>query len=134
MQKEAIGKYRWTIVALLFFATSINYIDRQVIGLLKPALASEFGWNETAYSHIVMAFTGSYAIGLLVFGRLIDKLGTKLGYTVAIIVWSAAAMLHAAARSTVGFMAARVGLGLGEAGNFPAAILQRTWCIRLHGS
>ena len=122
MQKEAIGKYRWTIVALLFFATSINYIDRQVIGLLKPTLASEFGWSETDYSHIVMAFTASYAIGLLVFGRLIDKLGTKLGYTVAIIVWSAAAMLHAAARNTLGFMAARIGLGLGEAGNFPAAI------------
>src|SRR3954453_2664697 len=122
MHKEATGKYRWTIVALLFFATSINYIDRQVIGLLKPTLSSEFGWNETDYSHIVMAFTASYAIGLLVFGRLIDKLGTKLGYTVAIIVWSAAAMLHAAARSTIGFMAARIGLGLGEAGNFPAAI------------
>src|SRR3954471_13394971 len=122
MHKAATGKYRWTIVALLFFATSINYIDRQVIGLLKPVLASEFGWSETDYSHIVMAFTASYAIGLLVFGRLIDKLGTKTGYTVAIIVWSFAAMLHAAARSTAGFMAARIGLGLGEAGNFPAAI------------
>ncbi len=122
MQKEAIGKYRWTIVALLFFATSINYIDRQVIGLLKPTLAGEFNWNETDYSHIVMAFTASYALGLLVFGRLIDKLGTKLGYTIAVIIWSVAAMLHGAAKSTAGFMAARIGLGIGEAGNFPAAI------------
>ncbi len=122
MQKEAIGRYRWTIVALLFFATSINYIDRQVIGLLKPTLSAEFGWSETDYSQIIMAFQASYAIGLLVFGRLIDKLGTKLGYTVSILVWSVAAILHAAARNTAGFMAARIGLGLGEAGNFPAAI------------
>lgn len=122
MPKQAVGKYRWTIVALLFFATSINYIDRQVIGLLKPTLAQDFHWTETDYSHIVMAFTASYAIGLLVFGRLIDRLGTKLGYTLSIVVWSTAAMLHAAAKSTAGFMAARIGLGLGEAGNFPAAI------------
>ncbi len=122
MPNNAVGKYRWTVVALLFFATSINYIDRQVIGLLKPTLAAAFKWTETDYSHIVMAFTASYAVGLLVFGRLIDKLGTKLGYTVSIIIWSAAAMLHAAAKSTAGFVAARIGLGLGEAGNFPAAI------------
>ena len=118
----AIGKYRWTIVALLFFATSINYIDRQVFGLLKPTLAKDFSWSETDYSHIVMAFQASYAIGLLLFGWLIDKLGTKLGYTISIIVWSVAAILHAAAKNTAGFMAARVGLGLGESGNFPAAI------------
>ncbi len=114
MQKNAVGKYRWTVVALLFFATSINYIDRQVIGLLKPTLATDFHWTESDYSHIVMAFTASYAIGLLLFGRLIDKLGTKLGYTVSIIIWSAAAMLHAAAKSTAGFVAARIGLGLGR--------------------
>ena len=117
-----MGKYRWTIVALLFFATSINYIDRQVIGLLKPTLAANFGWSETDYSHIVMAFQASYAAGLLLFGKLIDKLGTKWGYAISVIVWSVAAILHAAARSTAGFVAARMGLGIGEAGNFPAAI------------
>ena len=122
MQNNVAGKYRWTIVTLLFFATSINYIDRQVIGLLKPTLAAEFGWSETDYSHIIMAFQASYAIGLLLFGRLIDRFGTKLGYTLSVLIWSIAAMLHAAAKSTGGFVAARVGLGLGESGNFPAAM------------
>lgn len=124
MPQPAIGKYRWTIVTLLFFATSINYIDRQVIGLLKPILADKdhFNWTETDYSHIVMAFQASYAIGLLLFGRLIDKLGTKLGYALSVIVWSIAAILHGAAKTTMGFVAARIGLGFGEAGNFPAAI------------
>ncbi len=113
MQKEVIGKYRWTIVVLLFFATSINYIDRQVIGLLKPTLAQDFGWTETDYSHIVMAFQASYAIGLLIFGRLIDKLGTKLGYAVSIIIWSVAAIFHAAAKSTGWFCSCQNWFGIG---------------------
>lgn len=117
-----MSKYRWTIVALLFFATTINYLDRQVIGLLKPALEAEFNWAEKDYANIVMAFSASYAVGLLIFGRIIDKIGTKMGYTISIIVWSIAAMLHAAARSTLGFAFMRSLLGLGEAGNFPAAI------------
>ncbi|QJW90354.1 MFS transporter [Spirosoma taeanense] len=116
------GGYRWTIVALLFFATTINYLDRQVIGLLKPALEDEFTWTETDYSRIVMAFSASYALGLLLFGRLIDRIGSKMGYVISIIVWSIAAILHATARSTFGFGAMRALLGLGEAGNFPAAI------------
>ncbi|MDX1940862.1 MAG: MFS transporter [Saprospiraceae bacterium] len=120
--KETIGKYRWTVVALLFFATTINYLDRQVIGLLKPTLEAEFQWSEIDYSNIVMAFTSAYALGLLVFGRFIDTIGTKMGYIISIIVWSIAAIAHAAAKSTFGFMAARASLGLGEAGNFPAAI------------
>jgi ACS family hexuronate transporter-like MFS transporter len=119
---KAVGNYRWTIVALLFFATTINYLDRQVVGLLKPTLEKEFGWSELDYSRIVQVFSAAYAIGLLLFGRFIDYIGTKLGYTIAIIFWSLAAMAHALATGTFGFIIARIGLGLGEAGNFPAAI------------
>lgn len=122
MDSTTIGKYRWRICALLFFATTINYIDRQVIGLLKPILEQDFHWTETDYSHIVMAFSASYAAGLLFFGRLVDKIGTKMGYTLSIIVWSIAAMVHALAKTTLGFGLARVLLGLGESGNFPVAI------------
>ncbi|GAB4479937.1 MAG: MFS transporter [Thermoflexibacter sp.] len=121
-QTNPIGRYRWVIVALLFSATTINYIDRQVLGFLKPELEKTFNWSESDYSNIVMAFSGAYAIGLLLFGRFIDVIGTKLGYIISIIVWSVAAMFHAAARSTLGFGIARAALGLGEAGNFPAAI------------
>ena len=117
-----IGNYRWVVVALLFFATTINYLDRQVIGLLKPTLETAFAWTETDYSRIVMAFSAAYAIGLLLFGKFIDKIGTKIGYTISVVVWSIAAMFHAAATSTFGFGVARAALGLGEAGNFPAAI------------
>ncbi|SFQ34712.1 MFS transporter [Parafilimonas terrae] len=113
---------RWMVVVLLFFATTINYIDRQVIGLLKPVLEKEFNWTETDYSRIVMAFSFTYAIGLLFFGRLIDGIGTKLGYTISIILWSIAAMLHAFVKSTGGFIMVRSFLGIGESGNFPAAI------------
>jgi ACS family hexuronate transporter-like MFS transporter len=121
-QTNSIGKYRWVIVALLFSATTINYIDRQVLGFLKPELEKAFQWSESDYSNIVMAFSGAYAIGLLLFGKFIDIIGTKLGYIISIVVWSIAAMFHAAARSTLGFGIARAALGLGEAGNFPAAI------------
>ncbi|NVO31851.1 MFS transporter [Hymenobacter lapidiphilus] len=121
MQKP-VGNYRWTVVALLFFATSINYLDRQVIGLLKPTLEEQFSWTETDYSYIVMAFSAAYALGLLLFGRLIDRIGTKKGYAFSIIAWSGAAIAHAFATSTIGFGVARAALGLGEAGNFPAAV------------
>lgn len=114
--------YRWVVVALLFFATTINYLDRQVIGFLKPKLQEEFFWTETDYSHIVIAFQAAYAIGLLAFGGFIDKIGTKLGYIISLVVWSLAAVLHAVVKTTVGFGAVRAALGLGEAGNFPAAI------------
>lgn len=117
-----IKNYRWLIVALLFVATTINYLDRQIIGLLKPTLEKEFNWTETEFAYIVMAFTAAYAIGLLVFGRLIDWVGTKWGYSISVIVWSVAGMLHAVARSVSGFAIARIGLGVGEAGNFPAAM------------
>ena len=114
--------YRWTICALLFFATTINYLDRQVIGLMKDSLSAEFHWSEKDYGNIVMAFSTAYAIGLLGFGRLVDKIGTKFGYSISVFVWSVFAMAHALARSTFGFGFVRAGLGLGEAGNFPVAI------------
>lgn len=122
MDSTSIGRYRWRICALLFFATTINYIDRQVIGLLKPTLTESFNWTETDFAHITTAFSTAYAIGLLLFGRLVDKIGTKMGYILSIVVWSVAAILHALAKSTTGFGAARVFLGLGESGNFPVAI------------
>lgn len=114
--------YRWIIVALLFLATTINYIDRQIIGLLKPILEVEFNWSESDFAKIVVAFTAAYAIGLLIFGRLIDRVGTKIGYSISVVIWSAMGMLHAAASTVTGFSLARIGLGLGEAGNFPAAM------------
>ncbi len=116
------SNYRWIIVILLFTATTINYLDRQIIGLLKPILEVEFTWSETDFARIVIAFTAAYAIGLLGFGWFIDKVGTKVGYSVTIIWWSIAGMLHALAKSAFGFGVARVGLGLGEAGNYPAAV------------
>jgi ACS family hexuronate transporter-like MFS transporter len=122
MSQTPIGNQRWIVVALLFFATTINYIDRQVIGLLKPTLEVEFGWTEKDYSNIVMAFTAAYALGLLVFGRIIDKIGTKMGFSISIIFWSIAACLHGIVKTTFGFGMARAALGLGESGNFPAAI------------
>jgi len=114
--------YRWIIATLLFFATVINYMDRQLIGLLKPTLEKTFSWSETDFAYIIMAFTAAYALGLLSFGRLIDKVGTKLGYCLAVTIWSISAMLHAVARGVFGFAAARIGLGIGEAGNFPAGM------------
>lgn len=122
MNNSSFKGYRWLIVVMLFLATTINYLDRQIIGLLKPILEKEFVWTETDFARIVMAFTAAYAVGLLVFGWLIDKIGTKIGYSFTIVFWSIAGMLHAVARSAVGFGIARVGLGLGEAGNYPAAV------------
>jgi ACS family hexuronate transporter-like MFS transporter len=114
--------YRWFVVVLLLAATTINYLDRQIIGLLKPLLEKEFAWSETDFARIVMVFTAAYAVGLLVSGGVIDRIGTKLGYAITIVVWSLAGMAHALARSVTGFSLARIGLGFGEAGNFPAAV------------
>src|SRR5688500_10440970 len=116
MGENKIGRYRWVVCALLFFATTINYIDRQVIGLLKPTLETEFNWSETDYGNIVMVFAASYALGYIIFGKFIDKIGTKLGYSISIIIWSIAAMAHALVKSTFGFGVVRGLLGLGEAG------------------
>jgi MFS transporter, ACS family, aldohexuronate transporter len=118
----SIGKYRWVICALLFFATTINYIDRQILSLLKETLDKEIGWTNTEFGYVNSAFQLAYAGGLLVFGWFIDRFGTKIGYAVSIAAWSVAAMGHSLVGSLHGFIAARISLGLGEGGNFPSAI------------
>ena len=116
------GGYRWRICALLFWATTLNYIDRQVLGVLAPELGHALGWTQVDYGYIVAAFQVAYALGLVSAGALVDKLGTRLGYALAIGLWSCAAMSHALARTVLEFAAARFLLGLGESGNFPAAV------------
>jgi ACS family hexuronate transporter-like MFS transporter len=113
--------YRWTVCALVFAATTINYLDRSVISLLKPYLEREFHWSETDYSTIVICFQVAYAAGMAGFGRIIDKVGVKIGYAAALLGWSLAAIGHALARGTFGFGLARAALGASESGNFPAA-------------
>jgi len=117
-----VGRYRWVICALLFFATTINYIDRQVLGILAPTLQRDIGWNEAQYGAIVSWFTFAYALGYLGAGRLMDRIGTRLGFSLSVIVWSVSAMGHALARSVAGFSFARFALGVGESGNFPGSI------------
>ncbi|HKV37580.1 MAG TPA: MFS transporter [Blastocatellia bacterium] len=117
-----IGRYRWVICALLFFATTINYADRQVLGFLAPELQRSIHWNELQYSLIVDAFQAAYAISLVAMGRLMDRFGSRKGFSLAITIWSLAAMGHALVRSALGFGIARFALGLGEGGNFPASI------------
>lgn len=116
------GTYRWRVCAMLLLATTLNYTDRQVLGVLAPFLQEKIGWNEIEYSYIVTAFQAAYAIGLLGAGAIIDKFGTRIGYALAIGVWSLAAASHALATSVLSFAIARFALGLGESGNFPAAI------------
>ena len=140
--QQTVGKYRWTICTLLFFATTVNYLDRQVLSLLKPSLEEIYGWSNTDYANIAAVFQFAYAISMLFAGRIIDKMGTKRGFIWAIIIWSVAAMMHALAVpigqgvatilgwigivtvpvSVLGFMISRALLGFGESGNFPAAI------------
>jgi MFS transporter, ACS family, hexuronate transporter len=120
--QQKIGKYRWTICGLVFFATTVNYLDRAVISLLKSNLSTEFNWDDGDYANIELAFKISYAVGMLIAGRVIDKLGTKIGYALATFIWSLAAIGHALAKGVTGFMTARAVLGVSEAGNFPAAI------------
>lgn len=141
MNMEKIGKYRWTICALLFFATTVNYLDRQVLSLLAPDLSKEFNWTNTDYANITSVFQFVYALSMLFAGRFIDKLGTKKGFIWAIVIWSLAAIMHAYAIeigsmfsgvfsslglvipiSILGFMISRAVLAVGESGNFPAAI------------
>ena len=117
-----IGRYRWLICALLFFATTINYIDRQVLGILAPTLQREIGWTEAEYGAIVSWFTLAYAFGYVAAGRMMDKIGTRLGFSISVLAWSLAAMAHALANSVRGFSIARFALGIGESGNFPASI------------
>ena len=117
-----MGSVRWTICAMLFAATTINYMDRQVIALLKPTLEHSIGMTELDYGYIVDAFQLAYALGLLVAGRFVDKVGTRIGYMVIMAIWSLSAMGHALANNVLEFGIARFSLGLGESGNFPAAI------------
>ena len=119
---ERVGSVRWRICALLFWATTLNYIDRQVLGVLAPSLGHALGWTEVDYGYIVTSFQVAYAIGLMFSGAVIDRLGTRLGYALAIGLWGLAAASHALARTVIAFAAARFALGLGEAGNFPAAV------------
>ncbi|WP_045761616.1 MFS transporter [Xanthomonas albilineans] len=118
----SLGRLRWRICALLLAATTINYVDRQVLGVLAPFLQEHIGWNEIEYGYIVTAFQAAYALGLLCSGAVIDRFGTRVGYALAIGVWSLASMGHALASGVIGFAVARFCLGLGESGNFPAAI------------
>ena len=116
------GNFRWVICALLFFGVTKNYMDRQVLGVLKGTLQHEFGWNEIDYGNIVFAFQAAYALGMILVGRLIDRLGTRIGYAVAMVFWSLASMGHAIAFSFPSFVVARTALGFGEGGVFPASI------------
>lgn len=120
--QQSIGKYRWTICSLVFFATTINYLDRQVISLLKSVLSEDLHWNDGDYANIEAAFKFFYAFGMLGAGRIIDKLGTKVGYALFTGLWSVAAVCHAFASSVFGFAVVRSFLGVTESGNFPAAI------------
>jgi ACS family hexuronate transporter-like MFS transporter len=116
------GYFRWVICALLLLGVTKNYMDRQVLGLLKPTLQHDLGWNEIDYSNLVFAFQAAYALGMVVVGRLMDKFGTRLGYSLAMAFWSLASMAHGLASSLAGFAAARFALGFGEAGVFPASL------------
>ena len=117
-----IGNYRWMICALLFLGTTVNYVDRQVIGLLKPILEQQFQWTETDYANIVFCFQLAYAIGLLLVGGILDRVGVRLGFSLAVVFWSIAAVAHGFMRTVTGFCTARFGLGLAESANFPASI------------
>ena len=117
-----VGKYRWSIIALLFFATTVNYIDRTMLGLLAPTLGVELGWSENDYGNIVTAFQAAYALGFLFMGWMIDRFGPKIGYSIAIAIWTVGHVMHGFASSVVAFMAARIVLGVGEAGHFPSVV------------
>ncbi|HYE53060.1 MAG TPA: MFS transporter [Azospirillaceae bacterium] len=119
---ERIGRYRWVVVSLLFAAMAFNYVDRQMIGVLKPTLTAEFGWSETDYANIIFWFQASYAIAYLLFGRVVDRIGARWGFALAFTIWTIGHMGHAAARSLAGFIAARMVLGIGEGGGFPCGV------------
>ncbi|MBZ9646788.1 MFS transporter [Sphingobium sp. 3R8] len=127
MKDMAIGdrpptRYRWVVVGLLFAATAINYVDRQMIGVLKPTLSAEMAWSETDYANVVFWFQAAYAVGYLGFGRIVDLVGARFGYAIAVVIWTIAHMAHGGVHSVTQFAMARFGLGVGESGNFPAGI------------
>lgn len=116
------GRYRWVIVGLLFGATVINYVDRQMIGVLKPTLSADLGWTQTDFANVIFFFQLAYAIGYIGFGRIVDVIGARFGYAIAFVIWQLAHIAHGGAYSVTQFAMARFGLGIGEAGNFPAGI------------
>jgi ACS family hexuronate transporter-like MFS transporter len=117
-----VGHYRWVIVGLLFLATVINYIDRQMLGVLKPTLSADLGWSELDFANVVFWFQTAYAIGYIGFGRIVDLIGARLGYAAAFVIWTLAHIAHGGVHSVTQFAMVRFGLGIGEAGNFPAGI------------
>lgn len=117
-----MGRYRWVVVWLLFAATAVNYIDRQMIAVLKPDLARELNWSEADYAHIVFYFQAAYAIGYLGFGKVVDAIGARFGYAIAVVIWTIAHVAHGGVHSVMQFTLARFGLGIGESGNFPAGV------------
>ncbi|WP_445190918.1 MFS transporter [Sphingomonas sp. Tas61C01] len=119
---ERVGRYRWAICALLFVATAINYVDRQMIGVLKPTISAELGWDDLTYADVIFWFQAAYAIGYLSFGKLVDMLGARIGYSIAFVIWTLGHTLCGFAGSAFQFSAARFVLGVGEAGNFPAGL------------
>ena len=119
---QKAGTYRWVIVGLLFTATAINYVDRQMIGVLKPTLQAELGWTESDFAGIVFWFQAAYAVGYIGFGRIVDRIGARAGYAIAFIIWTIAHMMHGTVHTVTQFALVRAGLGVGEAGNFPAGI------------
>ena len=118
----APGRFRWVICGLLFSATVLNYVDRQTIGVLEPVLARQLHWTETDYANIVLCFQLAYAVGYIVFGKLIDRVGARFGYALAVAIWTVAHIAHAWASSLLDFMVARFAIGLGESGSFPAGL------------
>lgn len=122
LEPRPAGHWRWVICGLLFLAMTVNYIDRQVIGILKPTLQHQLHWSEVDYSNIIFAFQLAYALGYLLVGRLIDRLGTRKGFSLSVFVWSCASMAHSLVSSVFGFSVVRFALGLGEGGSFPAAV------------
>src|SRR5512138_936260 len=117
-----VGRYRWVICSLLFLATTVNYVDRQILALIKEFLDAELGWTNAEFGLVNSVFQGSYALGLLAFGWFVDRFGTKIGYAVSIILWSLSAVAHALVGSVRGFFLARMCLGVSEGGNFPSAV------------
>src|SRR3954447_22665720 len=120
--ESTIGRYRWVICFLLFLATTINYIDRQILSLIKPILDEQLKWTNEQFGNTNSYFQAAYAVSLLFFGWLVDRIGTKRGYAISIIAWSIAAISHSFVRTIDGFYLARISLGLGEGGNFPSAV------------
>ncbi|HEX8445167.1 MAG TPA: MFS transporter [Sphingomonas sp.] len=119
---DRVGRYRWTICALLFAATAINYVDRQMIGVLKPTISAELGWSETTYADLIFWFQAAYALGYLSFGRIVDLVGARVGYSIAFVIWTIGHTLCGFVTSAFQFSVARFILGIGESGNFPAGL------------